>query len=346
MDASNQALVRQSPNKAFYHATEKGCTMEARVHLEKFVIKAHYGSLSRQSSWSVQWPQCFALEKWIEWNDLRSFSLRKWMKGEWTLENKSRKSTIWVGLHDKCIYGLFKWWKFAINSTLRVSSMTNFNHWNPPWIYITGEHCIVFVISSFCATGHIELVIIYTYVRSANYWTTEGHSHGDQWPFKRDTWYNFKTPPKHLRFRFRHSQVRLDEPPRLFTDMGTPWTTPPVWPGHGNPVPCRSPQATSRNPRAASSATSRKQHWSAVHDSGGRDAALRRVTPLRVSSVTRRSRRDGRRDGCTGRLLWYGQMDCAIHSPVFVFCFCFGEMLCYFILIGRTVLILCPTHPP
>ena len=47
MDASNQALVRQSPNKAFYHATEKGCSMEARVHLEKFVIKARHEVSSR-----------------------------------------------------------------------------------------------------------------------------------------------------------------------------------------------------------------------------------------------------------------------------------------------------------
>ena len=64
-----------------------------------------------------------------------SFSLRRWMEDECTLQNNSWKSEVCVRLHAKFIHGLFQLWKFAINSTLRVSSMTNSNHWTCPWIY-------------------------------------------------------------------------------------------------------------------------------------------------------------------------------------------------------------------
>ena len=36
----------------FYHATEKLCSIETRIHLEKSVIKAHHGALSHHGQYN------------------------------------------------------------------------------------------------------------------------------------------------------------------------------------------------------------------------------------------------------------------------------------------------------
>ena len=70
-----------------YHATEKRCSVETRVHLEKSVIKARHGPFSRHG-------QCNDLNA-LRWkNESSAMTLgRAACENEWkgTLENKSRK---------------------------------------------------------------------------------------------------------------------------------------------------------------------------------------------------------------------------------------------------------------
>ena len=114
----------------FYHATEWPRFIGTCVHLELTMIRYRYryryGSLNIvmdpwKSLWSVQWP--------------RHFTVRKGKYVEWTARKVSNSFSALLSCMITVFMGSSNV-KFVIDSTLRVTSMTNFHIWTCPWIYI------------------------------------------------------------------------------------------------------------------------------------------------------------------------------------------------------------------
>ena len=102
-----------------YRATESPRSVGTYVHRELTVIKSRYGS-SEVIMVSSMASAFYSAKRWGRW-------MNSW-------EKVSKSFSALLSCMIKISMDSFNM-KFVIDSTLRVSTITNFHNWTRPWIY-------------------------------------------------------------------------------------------------------------------------------------------------------------------------------------------------------------------